>query len=61
MEQIEERHCKVYVLIHVMVENNKDTSISVLINHFLKFNDGASNLMMGHFNLTMEQLHHKIT
>ena len=53
------------------VENNEDLLISVLINqltsrHFFKINDGASNynngadnLMMEHFNSTMEQLHHK--
>ena len=57
--------------IWLKVKTNEDLLISVLINqftlHFLKFNDGTSdfnngvdNLMMEHFNLTMEQLHHKI-
>ena len=60
--------------IRVKVKNNEELSISVLIHqftyvhgHFLKcndgardFNNGAENLMMEHFNLTMEQLHHKI-
>ena len=52
-------------------ENNEDLFISVSISlhrHFLKlddrasiFNNGAENLRMGHFNLMMEQLHHKIS
>ena len=60
--------------IHLKVENNEDLSVSVLINqltqvflNIIKFNDGAShfsngaeNLMMENFNLTMEQLHRKI-
>ena len=53
--------CKVYVLIHFKVENNEDMSISVLINHFLNLNDGASNFDNGANNLMMEQLRHKIS
>ena len=54
--------------IHLKVENNEDLLINQFTYpHFLKFSDGASNfingaenLMMEQFNLTMQQLHHKI-
>ena len=50
---------KILCSIHLKVENSGDLyliSDQFAYRNFLKFNDGAKNLIMEKFNLTLEQL-----